>query len=88
MTVLKVRVTPGARLSRVLGPHGDAVKVAIAAPPEGGRANAALRAFLAERLGLKLSAVRVLRGASSRDKRIGVEGLDLDGALRRLLAGR
>ena len=75
---------PGAPRSRVVGPYGDRIKIDVAAPPEDGKANAELLSFLAKALGLPRSALSLVRGASSRDKEVAVEGLDLDGALRRL----
>ena len=55
--VLRVHVQPGAGRSAVVGRHGDALKVRVAAPPEGGRANEACRALVAETFGLAASAV-------------------------------
>ena len=52
---LPVKVVPGAARSEVAGRLGAAVKVRVAAPPEGGQANRAVCALLAERLGLPLA---------------------------------
>lgn len=81
---LAVWVQPGASRSRVVGMRGDALKVCVSAPPEKGRANKALEAFLAGALGLKKSAVRVVSGKASRQKVVEIEGLD-DEALRQAL---
>ena len=56
-TVVKLRIQPGAKRSAVCGMYGEALKVAVKAPPVDGRANAALREFLAEKLGIMQSAV-------------------------------
>jgi uncharacterized protein len=48
------------------------LKIAVASPPADGRANAALLAFLAERLALPKSALTLLSGAASREKRVAV----------------
>ena len=74
--VLAVRVTPGAARERIVGVHGDALKVAVAAPPEKGRANDRLLAVLAQALGLPARSLTLLSGATSRDKRVGVRGVD------------
>lgn len=71
----------------MIGRHGEAWKVRVAAPPEKGRANASVVALLARSLGLERPAVRVVSGATSRDKVIELEGLSLDEAERRLAAG-
>jgi uncharacterized protein len=88
--VLPVRAQPGARKAGVLGAQGGALKVAVTAPPEDGRANKALRETLRGALGLKRSQVELLAGATSRDKRFLVRGVtraDLEARLAALLAG-
>jgi len=74
-TVLRVRVSPGARHDRVIGPHGDAVKVSVSAPPEDGKANAAVLALLAGTLGIPERELELISGHTSRDKRVLVRGL-------------
>ena len=69
-TVLRLRVQPGARREGIGGAHGDALKIAVTAPPEGGRANEAVLALLARLLGVPRRDVRILSGASSREKRV------------------
>ena len=60
------------RSSAVAGLHGDRLKLRIAAAPLEGRANAALLAFVAERLGIPRTRVSLARGAHSRDKLVAV----------------
>jgi uncharacterized protein len=69
---IAVHVQPGAKRSSVAGLHGARLKLRIAAPPVEGRANAAVIAFIAERLGVPRAQVSVARGARSRDKLISV----------------
>ncbi|MBK9181232.1 MAG: YggU family protein [Acidimicrobiales bacterium] len=76
--VLSVHAQPGAGRSQVSGRHGRALKVRVAAPPEGGRANEALAGVLAELFGVKPARVRLLSGASSRSKRFLLEGVSAD----------
>jgi len=71
-------VQPGASRQRVVGLHGDAVKVAVAAPPEKGAANRALEKLLAEEFGLATSAVTVVAGGASRRKRVSLQGISPD----------
>jgi uncharacterized protein (TIGR00251 family) len=73
--VLPVRAQPGARKAGVLGEQAGALKVAVTAPPEDGRANKALVEVLREALGLKRSQVELLSGATSRDKRFLIRGV-------------
>ncbi len=82
---LAVRVHPGARRSGLLGRLEDGtLKVAVAVPPEGGRANAALSELLAQRLGVKKRQVTVVRGLTARRKVVEIEGLEGAELARRL----
>jgi uncharacterized protein len=82
--VLRVHVQPGAGRSAATGRYGDALKVRVAAPPEGGRANQATIALIASLLGVKEAQVEVVSGPSSRAKRLRVDGVMLS-EVRRLL---
>ena len=73
--VLPVRAQPGARKAGVLGEQAGALKVAVTAPPEDGRANKALAELLREALGLKRSQIELLGGETSREKRFLIRGL-------------
>jgi len=75
-TLVKVRATPRASRDAVVGRHGDALKIAVRAPPERGRANAAIVLLLARAFDLPASRVRVESGETARDKWVLVEGLD------------
>src|SRR6516225_7558241 len=86
--VLPVRAQPGARKTGVLREQAGALKVAVTAPPEDGRANKALVEALRELLNLKRSQVELLSGQTSRDKRFLIRGLsweELQQRLRQLL---
>jgi uncharacterized protein (TIGR00251 family) len=65
---LTIRVQPGARRSEVVGPHGDALRVRVAAPAADGKANLELVRLLAEHLSVSTRAVAVTRGHRSRTK--------------------
>lgn len=83
---LALKITPGAPRDKVLGELGDAVRIKLRAPPVDGKANDALVRFLAEKLGLHTSAIRLVAGATGRRKVVEITGLALDEARRRVLA--
>lgn len=78
---LRVRITPRARRERLEGlidlPDGPALKIAVSAPPEAGKANAAVCKLLAAFFGTAKSSISVVSGASARLKLIEIAG---DGA--------
>ena len=81
---LNLRVAPGAGRSAVVGRHGDAWKLRVAAPPERGRANASVVSLLATSLEIGRPDVRIVSGAVSRDKVVEIVGLTLEEAEQRL----
>jgi len=83
--ILKLRIVPNARRSEVVGEHGDAIKVKVQAPPVDGKANEALRDFLAEQLQISARSIEIVGGEKSRDKTVAITGLDLATARLRLL---
>lgn len=58
-----------------MGPYADGWKVRVAAPPEGGRANAAVVRLLAETLGISPARVRLVGGHAARNKIVELDGL-------------
>lgn len=72
---LTLHIQPGARTTELAGLHGDALKIRLAAPPVDGKANAALIDFIADRLEIARSAVRLKSGQSSRRKVLEVSGV-------------
>ena len=82
--VLRVHVQPGAGRTLVQGRHGDALKVSVAAPPQGGRANEAVAKLLVEIFGVKAAAVSIVAGEANREKRFQIKGLDEDDVRDRL----
>ena len=75
---LAVHVQPGVKKSGVVGEHGDALKVRLAAPPVDGKANAALIEFLAARLGVARAQVTLKSGQTSRRKVLEIENPPAD----------
>ena len=80
-----VKVVPGASRDRVVGPLGEALKVAVSKPPEDGAANAAVVALLAQVLGVAAAQVKITRGHGSPRKQIYVGGMSVADVSSRLL---
>lgn len=82
--VIAVKAVPGGSRDAIVGRLGDALKVKVAAPPEGGKANAAICQLLAKTLGVAKRDVTIESGTSQPNKRIAVAGIDATTALNRL----
>lgn len=75
---ITVKVVPGASRDGIVGPLGDALKLRVAAPPERGRANAAVEALLANKLGVTGADVTVIKGPTSPRKTVLVRRLSIE----------
>ena len=73
---IAVRVQPRARRNEVVGERAGVTVIRLTAPPVDGKANAALCAFVARAAGVPPSRVSVVRGQTSRDKVVRVDGVD------------
>ena len=71
----QVKVHPRARMNAIAGVLGDALKLALTAPPVEGRANEACIEFVAKLLNVPRSSVTIAAGESSRQKLIRVAGV-------------
>jgi uncharacterized protein (TIGR00251 family) len=83
----EVHAKPRAKKSRIVGPRGDALEVALAAPPVDGAANEELVRTLAKALDVPRRSVQIVRGETSQKKLVAVElsaGLDVEAMLARL----
>jgi len=83
-TRLRLRVATGAARASVVGRHGDAWKVRVAAPPARGRANDAVVRLLADTLALPREAVTLVSGHGARDKIVELAGVGPEQIERRL----
>ncbi len=81
---LEIKAVPNAPRSAIVGWLGSALKVKVHAPALEGRANDELCSFLADALDVPRRNVTLLRGDTSRQKLVRVDGLTLDDAKRRL----
>jgi len=85
MAILRFHVVPNAKQNKMAGEHGLAIKIKLHAQALEGKANTALRAFLAEELKISEQRIRLIRGQKSREKLIRIEGLSEEEVLRCLL---
>ena len=76
MPTLHVKVVPGASRNRVVGMLGDALKVQVAAVPEKGKANDAVREVLAEFFGVKIGQIQLISGQTQPRKTFLVNGVN------------
>ena len=72
---LRVLVQPRASRTKVVGEHDGRLKIALAAPPVDGEANAALIEFLSSALKVRKNQITLLDGEASRRKRLSVRGV-------------
>jgi hypothetical protein len=70
---LPIHATPGAKRTEAAGEHGGALRVRLGAPPVDGKANAALIDWAADAFGVPKARVQLLRGASGRQKMLGIQ---------------
>jgi len=85
-TSLRLRVVPGAPWPGIVGRHGDAWKVRVAAAPEAGKANDALLDLLARTLDLPRRDIALTAGRTSRDQIVVLDGLTNETAASMLAA--
>lgn len=83
MAEIEVRVQPRSSQNRIEVIEG-AVKVWLTAPPTDGQANAALCELVAKKVGIAKTKVCVVRGETSRTKRISLDGVSTENALAKL----
>lgn len=72
---IKVRVQPRSPRTEIIGEHAGAIKLRVAAPPLGGRANEECRRFLAKLFQVSATSVEIISGDSSRDKVIRIRSI-------------
>jgi len=87
MARVPVRVHPRARRTELSGRLGDAWKLSLAAPPADGKANEECIRYFAELAGVPRSSVRLVSGATNRNKLIEIDGIAQE-ALESLLEAR
>jgi uncharacterized protein (TIGR00251 family) len=81
---LAIRVTPSAGRNEITSWRDGVLQVKIAAPPEKGKANKELIDFLSKALGVKKYAISIIKGHTSRNKVIAIEGMNREEIITRL----
>ncbi len=74
-SLLQVRVQPKASVTRIMGIESGRLRIKLMAPPVEGAANEALQRFLAKLLKIAPSRIRLVRGETSREKTLAIEGV-------------
>ena len=84
---ISVRVHPNAARNEVTGVTNGVWQVRVSAPPVKGKANQELIAFLSGLLGVGKSRIGIIRGHTTRNKVVAVDGLSQEDIMKRLLPG-
>ena len=84
MASISLRVTPGASRDAVVGWQGEVLRLHVAAPAQRGKANEAVLRLLAVALGVEQRRLRIVRGATARQKVVFVDGLEQEEIRARL----
>ena len=82
---ISVKVLPNAGKNEIIGPVNGVWRIKIAAPPDKGKANKELVDFLSEILGVRKNNLNILKGHSSHNKILAVEGISPEDVTSRLL---
>jgi uncharacterized protein len=83
--VISVRAQPGSRKNAIVGRHDGALKIAVTAAPDKGKANVAIAGILADAFGISKSAVQLVSGHTARCKKYLLRGIS-EGKAREILA--
>ena len=83
-TRLQVRVLPNAARNEITGYSGDVLHIRISAPAQRGKANHELVALLSRRLKINKGSIDIVKGRTSRNKIIAIDGLKRDDILKLL----
>ncbi len=82
---ISLRVYPNASRNEMVGFTDGVLRVKVSAPPIKGKANRELITFLSRLLGVGKGSVNIIKGHTTRNKVVAIDGLSREEALRRLL---
>jgi uncharacterized protein (TIGR00251 family) len=83
-TLLRLKVVPNASRERIMGPLGDALKLAVTVPAESGKANSAVIKLLSEKLDLPQFAIELIRGHTQPRKDLIIHKMSPDEVAQKL----
>lgn len=81
---LRIKVVPGSKRSAIVGILGDRLKIAVSAPPEGGKANKAVCKLIAQALRITERDIALTHGQSQPRKTVLISGVDTQAAIEAL----
>lgn len=81
---IRVKVSPGASKTKITGPYGDSLKVAVNAPPEKGKANRELILLLAKSFNITKKQIRITSGETSTSKQVLMSGITAEDCIAAL----
>lgn len=82
--VFTAKIVPGSSRTAVAGVLEEMVKIRVAAPPEKGKANQCLVAFLSKQLGVRKNAIEIIAGQTNPVKQVRIDGISAAMLLERL----
>jgi len=83
---ISLRVYPNASRNEVTGFTDEVLRVKVSAPPIKGKANKELIAFLSRLLGVGRGSVNIIKGHTTRNKVVAIDGLSREEVIKRLLS--
>jgi len=87
-TIFSVKVVPGSSRNCISGIYDGMVKIKIACPPEKGKANRSLTAFLANLLDVHKNQINIISGLTNNVKQIRVSGISAATLPDKLISGK
>ena len=82
---ISLRVYPNASRNEMVGFTDGVLRVKVSAPPSRGKANRELITFLSRLLGMGNDSVNIIKGHTTRNKVVAIDGLSREEVMKRLL---
>jgi len=82
---ISVHAYPNAAKNEIIGFTDDVLRVKISAPPSKGKANKELLDFLCQQLALSKDRIGIIKGHTTRNKIVAIDGMSKEAAIKLLL---